>query len=89
MRKHLNIRVYGVVQGTGYRASARERARHLKLTGFVRNEPDGSVYLEVEGSEADLAKFQKWCSKGPWFARVTKLEAEPGELQHYVGFTVA
>lgn len=37
------------MQGVGFRATVRSIARALNVTGFVRNEPDGSVYVELQG----------------------------------------
>lgn len=45
---------YGEVQGVGFRYKATQVARELKLTGFVRNESDGSVYMEVQGIEEKI-----------------------------------
>ncbi len=54
MRKR--VRFIGRVQGVGFRATAREIVRRsgLPVRGWVRNEPDGSVALELEGSELDV-----------------------------------
>lgn len=46
------IRFYGHVQGVGFRYHAKNAASSLGLTGWVRNESDGSVYMEVQGDEA-------------------------------------
>jgi acylphosphatase len=64
------------VQGVGFRYSAEHEARKLNLVGFVHNEPDGSVYLEVEGEEETLKKFLEWCRKGSWLAKVERVEEE-------------
>lgn len=52
----------GRVQGVGFRATACACARGLAVTGFVRNEPDGSVRLEAQGTpevvEALLARIR-------------------------------
>jgi acylphosphatase len=45
----------GRVQGVGFRATARDLARALHLHGWVRNEPDGSVSMEVQGDLASIA----------------------------------
>lgn len=42
--------VQGQVQGVGFRYRAQYAAQSLGLTGWVRNEDDGSVTLEVQGS---------------------------------------
>ncbi len=47
----------GRVQGVGFRATSREIARGFAVTGLVRNEPDGTVLLEVQGEEKELSAF--------------------------------
>ena len=47
----------GTVQGVFFRANAQRIAREMKLTGWVRNEKDGSVHALVEGSEADVEEL--------------------------------
>ncbi len=73
--KHLNVTIYGHVQGVGFRYSAQRQAQKLNIMGFARNESDGSIYIEAEGGEAELNKFLKWCGKGPWSAKVEKAES--------------
>ena len=60
---HLIIK--GKVQGVFYRQSTLETANQLGINGFVQNEPDGNVYMEVEGEEAQLNKLIEWCRTGP------------------------
>jgi acylphosphatase len=55
MRKR--VRYIGRVQGVGFRATARALAQRHPLVGWVRNEPDGSVLLEVQGTGADVDTF--------------------------------
>ncbi len=83
---HRSLRVYGRVQGVYYRQSAKEQALRLGLTGFARNEPDGSVQIEVEGEDSAIDRFQKWCETGPPSARVERVETRGGELVGYTGF---
>ncbi len=47
----------GRVQGVGFRATADRIATALGLSGWVRNEPDGRVSCEVQGSPAAVASF--------------------------------
>ncbi len=49
--------VKGRVQGVGFRASAKQLAEKLKLAGFTRNLPDGSVEICAQGEKAQLEKF--------------------------------
>ncbi|MFB3133999.1 MAG: acylphosphatase, partial [Rhodothermales bacterium] len=52
--ERLSARVVGRVQGVYFRAFTRNQARRLGLHGWVRNDDDGSVYLEAEGPRAIL-----------------------------------
>lgn len=71
----LIIRVYGRVQGVGFRYSARGEAHNRGVVGFVHNEDDGSVYIEAQGEAESLKKFLAWCHKGPWLAKVDRVES--------------
>lgn len=86
--RHLSIRVTGRVQGVFFRASARDVALQLGLRGFVRNEPDGSVYIEAEGAEQPLARFLEWCRQGPPGAVVTNVEANEGPIRNLSKFDI-
>ena len=88
MTQRRTIRVFGRVQGVFFRASARDQARRLGLAGVARNEPDGSVFVEVEGDEQALAEFVAWCHHGPPDARVERVEVTAGEPRGHAGFTV-
>jgi len=85
MNKHFSIRIGGKVQGVFFRASAREKAEELDVKGFVRNEPDGDVYIEAEADEYTLQQFTEWCRQGPPRARVEKVDIKEGPL---TGFEV-
>lgn len=74
--KRAVIKIYGRVQGVFFRHTARIRAAELGLTGWARNEADGSVTAVAEGGEAALNQFLEWCRKGPLLARVEKTEVE-------------
>ncbi|WP_369962603.1 acylphosphatase [Leifsonia sp. EB34] len=57
--------VTGMVQGVGFRWSAREEARRLGVAGWARNRSDGSVEVEVEGAAADVERMIDWLRAGP------------------------
>ena len=76
--KHLNIQVFGRVQGVSFRAHTQDKAESLGLAGFVCNEADGSVYVEAEGAESDLADFVRWLHQGPPMAKVMRVEVGEG-----------
>lgn len=89
MSKHLNIRIHGQVQGINFRYHTREKAQELGLAGFVRNEPDGTVYTEAEGEEEKLKEFLEWCSHGPKWAGVEKVGYNYSEeIKDYKSFEI-
>lgn len=67
-------RVYGRVQGVGFRAFVQRHARSLGLVGYARNMPDGSVEVLAEGSEASLEILLRRLKEGPRMARVSRVE---------------
>jgi len=72
--KRIHARVTGLVQGVYFRASTRDTARALGLSGWVKNMPDGSVELEAQGPEDKLNQLVIWLNQGPQYARVEKVE---------------
>ncbi len=70
------IKVYGRVQGVGYRYFAQRHARKLGIKGFAENRPDGSVYIEAYGEEEYLKKFLEILREGPPLAIVDRIETE-------------
>ena len=45
---------HGWVQGVGFRFRARHAAHHFGVTGWVRNDPDGSVTMEIQGTQEQI-----------------------------------
>lgn len=82
----INIRITGTVQGVFFRESAKNMAEELGLSGFARNEPDGTVYMEVEGEEDRLEKFVSWCKDGPEHAKVDEVKVTRQPLNDFQGF---
>ena len=68
--------VLGRVQGVGYRYFALQQAEALKVTGFARNRPDGSVEVVAEGSDDVLERLAERLREGPAFSTVTGVERE-------------
>jgi len=82
------IHVRGYVQGVGFRWSAAKEAKNLGITGFVRNLPDGTVYIEAEGSEMQLKIFTEWCRKGPDFSSVESVETQSFPAANFTEFRI-
>ena len=91
MRKHYKIKVTGRVQGVWFRRYAKEAAESYDLTGFIRNEPDGSVYAEAQGKETDLMKFVEWLHTGSPLSGVREVtyEEDPKSLEEYTTFMIS
>jgi len=81
MRKRITISVFGRVQGVFYRSKAAREAKQLNLTGWVKNESDGSVKILAEGEEDNLEKLVEWAKQGPALARIDKIEVKWDKAQ--------
>jgi len=68
------ITVYGRVQGVGFRFFVQHVGNRLGLTGNVRNCPDSSVEILVEGNEKKIEEFIKQVEKGPSLAWVQHVD---------------
>ena len=89
MTRYITLKIHGKVQGVCFRMYAEKKAKELELAGFVRNEPDGTVYIEAGGGEEKIGEFVKWCRQGPEWAEVKKVDvSEGGEGGGLKGFTI-
>lgn len=86
--KHITIKVTGKVQGVFFRASTKAVADQMGVKGLVKNQKDGSVYIEAEGSATILDLFLDWCKEGPEKALVENVEVADGEIKNYRNFEV-
>ena len=80
--RRLRVRFEGEVQGVGFRWTSRKLANELELTGWVRNEWDGSVSMELQGTDDQIAQFfgrlpHAWGHWAPEFQIADKEEIEP------------
>jgi acylphosphatase len=74
MGKAVDVRITGMVQGVSFRAYARQQAQGLGVTGWIRNEPDGSVAGHFEGPDEAVDALVTWCRQGPAYAEVDGVE---------------
>ncbi len=88
MTKAAIIKVYGRVQGVGFRFYTNKTAAEHNIKGWVQNKPDGSVYIEAEGNETDLLTFIDWCNMGTQWSRVTRVEKQFIPPQGYNKFQI-
>lgn len=89
MNKQVLIKVYGVVQGVLLRYMTREKAKELKIEGYVKNLSDGSVEIVANGKDDSIDKLISWLKASPGQSRVTdlKLKWQPAK-NHWQRFQV-
>jgi acylphosphatase len=76
IRSHLIIQ--GRVQGVWFRESTRREASSLGVYGWVKNRPDGTVEVLVEGPVEEVKKLVRWCHHGPSSAVVRSVQEKEG-----------
>ncbi|MBF0152281.1 MAG: acylphosphatase [Magnetococcales bacterium] len=74
------VRVHGRVQGVGFRESTREEADRIGVTGWVRNDADGTVEAIFCGTPGLVETMVVWCQKGPPMARVLRMDVQDHPL---------
>lgn len=88
MKKAVQLKISGIVQGVFFRQSTMEKARELDICGWVRNCEDGSVEIEAEGEEDLLKVFIHWCHRGPQRAVVKNVEMKNIEAKNFSQFGI-
>jgi len=82
----LELLIIGQVQGVNFRATAKEKAEEVGVTGWVANNADGTVIVHAEGPDQPLQDFIDWCRVGPTSAHVvsvTSKEASPEQSSSF------
>jgi acylphosphatase len=82
------VRVRGRVQGVFFRVETRDRARSLGLSGWVSNEPDGTLAAVFEGARERVDSMVDWCGRGPRGAAVEDVDVDWEEPRGEEGFAV-
>ena len=70
------FRIYGHVQGVGFRYFTWQYALKIGVMGFVRNLADGSVEVVAVGSESQIEALDAWLQHGPRTAIVDNVFSE-------------
>ncbi len=86
--KAVSIEIRGKVQGVWYRASAKKEADRLNIMGFVKNQENGSVYMEVFGDVHAISLLLGWCLQGPELAQVSEILVKNIDPIHFTDFTI-
>ena len=83
------LRITGKVQGVFFRKSTQQKAQELGINGWVKNENDGSVTVEIEGLDQALQVMEAWLKAGPPAAKVESiLLVSQQEDQSYTSFKI-
>lgn len=85
---HFDITVHGKVQGVFFRAATKAVADQLGIKGFVKNQADGTVFIEAEGDAFSMQQFLEFCAEGPDRALVEKVDKNESALKDYKNFEV-
>lgn len=85
----LHLLIKGKVQGVFYRASAKETADKLGITGWIKNTAAGDVEAVVTGREEQLQKFISWCKQGPARAIVSEVISTEQDEVYFKDFSVS
>ncbi len=85
VRKHMVF--HGRVQGVGFRYTAKYLARSMNLTGWVKNEYDGTVVMEVQGRETMIFELMKGLNRNQ-FIQIDWIDTEEKETETESSFEV-
>jgi acylphosphatase len=89
MEARARILIMGQVQGVFFRREITDLARRLRISGWVRNLPDGRVEVLAEGERARLDELIRFCHVGPRGAVVRKTDVEWSDyLGEFRGFRI-
>ncbi|MEM0117624.1 MAG: acylphosphatase [Conexivisphaerales archaeon] len=88
MTKRVKLKIYGIVQGVGFRYFVRRQAIALGLAGYARNMPDGSVEVALEGEDEAVDMAVDACRIGPPSSTVTRVEVEEVQPINQTGFKI-
>ena len=81
--------VSGKVQGVCFRMETKRVAESYSVSGWVRNNRNGTVEAVFEGEKGDVASVIEWCKKGPSHSKVNRVDiAEENYTGEFCGFDI-
>ena len=86
--QHATLTIYGKVQGVFFRDATRRKAEECGIFGYVRNDINGTVHIEAEGTKAALMAFIDWCRIGPSDAIVENVKITEGPVAGFRRFEI-
>ena len=88
LTKRRRVVVHGFVQGVFFRDTVRRRADAAGVSGWVRNNRDGTVEAVLEGDDEAVERLVAFCRRGPRGAQVERIEVFEEEPEGLAGFRV-
>jgi acylphosphatase len=82
------VTVHGRVQGVYFRQSTRQAAQEAGVSGWIRNQSDGTVRALLEGSPEAVERVVAFLHRGPQRARVDQVDIDDAELEGRTSFEV-
>jgi acylphosphatase len=86
MKRSVILTIHGHVQGVGFRYFVVKKAENYGISGFVKNQLNGDVYIEAEGEAEQLDLFISVCRQGPSHAWIEKVDIQYCPVQNFIGF---
>ena len=86
--KAVKVRIFGKVQGVGFRYFLYENAKKLNIKGYAKNLEDGSLEAVFEGKEEEIEKMIELSKIGPKLAKVESVEIEEIETKNFKDFKI-
>ncbi len=80
--------VHGFVQGVFFRDSVRRRALSSGVSGWIRNNRDGTLEAVLEGEPDAVERLVAFCHEGPRGARVDRVEIAAEDSEGLRGFSI-
>ncbi len=84
----VRVRIKGIVHGVSFRSSMAQVASDLGVSGWVRNNPDGTVEAFLEGDEGNVKRLLDWAKLGPPRARVDRVDVEAAVPRNHHVFRI-
>lgn len=85
---HYDITIKGRVQGVWFRKYTKEEADVLDIQGYVRNLPDGDVFVEAEGDKKQLDALVEWLHKGSPNSKVYVVKSKENDFKKHKHFEI-
>ena len=87
-KKIFFLKIFGRVQGVGYRAWTKRLADSLNFVGWVKNCDDGTVEIEIYCDEKKKNLFKNKCYKGPLLSKVERIEETSKSEKKFNNFEI-